>query len=282
MRNRQAQSLIVFSILTAAIIFSQMVLYALFLMFHWPMLANLFDMCNNWLMKLRLPLVAKGLDVLVLSTVITGFLFTISQILASFRVKARFSAVLDPEQSRQMVRRYALAEGNLMVIRCQKPMAFTMGFFRPVIIMSTGLTDLLEEEELEAVVRHEQFHLINRDPLRTLCIYALSSIMWYVPILRWCHHCFKTTREVLADRYAISATGSAVGLGSALVKLTKSSTPLSMSFAHASFADTPINIRIRQLLDPQEKPRIKLPWFSAIVSFQVLVLLTALFLPAYL
>ncbi|MNI89252.1 hypothetical protein D3C73_1466320 [compost metagenome] len=106
--------------------------------------------------------------------------------------------------------------------------------------------------------------------------------MWYLPILKWCHQCCKISREVLADRYAISRTGSTVGLGSALIKLVKTNSTSRMTFAHASFADTPINVRIRQLIDPHEKPAVKLPLISAMVSLHVIAVLTALLLPAYL
>jgi beta-lactamase regulating signal transducer with metallopeptidase domain len=282
MFNRQSKSFIFICLLAAGILLTQMTLYTVFKLFQWSALANLFDMCNSLLMKWRMPFLALLLDVLVLSTLAAGLLFTGIQLFSYLRAKAKLASIRQETLITSISESYGLRRKDLLVISCKEPVALTMGFFRPVIVLSTGLLQLLDDNELEAVIRHEEFHLKKYDSLRTLITYLLSKSMWYLPILKWCHQCLKISREVLADRYAISKTGSTVGLGSALLKLVKNNSSSRMTFAHASFADTPINVRIKHLIDPQEKPAVKLPLLSAMISLQVIAVLTALLLPAYL
>jgi hypothetical protein len=90
---------------------------------------------------------------------------------------------------------------------------------------------------------------------------------------------YKISREILADRYAIERTGSVHGLGGALLKLVKVKS-VNYAFAHASFADTSMNVRIRQLIDPEKEEPFRMPWKAAIVSLHVVALITGLLLPA--
>lgn len=280
MWNRRARWAVVGSLTAAALLLSQILLYALSKVLHSPVLTNLFDMCNSWLMRLRLPVLALLLDALVLSTVAAGFWLVLSQTMALIRFRFRLTRSRNRGLSRQLANKYGLAEGQVAVVTSREPLALTVGFIRPVIVMSTRMLELLDEDERHAVIRHEQFHLQSRDPLRSLLILMLARMMWYLPILRWCHRCVTVWREIRADQYAIEKVGSAAGLGGALIKLVKYR-PAQMSLAHASFADTPINVRIRQLIDPDDLPRVRLPWASSLISLHVLAFLTALLTPAY-
>lgn len=52
------------------------------------------------------------------------------------------------------------------VVRSEQPYAYCYGLLRPRICLSTGLVHLLDDEELEAVLLHERYHLQNYDPLK--------------------------------------------------------------------------------------------------------------------
>jgi Zn-dependent protease with chaperone function len=68
-----------------------------------------------------------------------------------------------------------------------------MGFLNPKIILSTGLFNLLDKNELEAAIYHELYHKKHRAPLK---IFLLSL---FASILKWFHQKYKIIREVLAD-----------------------------------------------------------------------------------
>ena len=50
--------------------------------------------------------------------------------------------------------------------------------------ISQGALELLSDDELEAVLAHENHHLHVRDPLRLACGRILSQALFFVPALR--------------------------------------------------------------------------------------------------
>jgi beta-lactamase regulating signal transducer with metallopeptidase domain len=257
-----------------------MIMYAGFTLFRWEVLRSWFDMCNSWFFKWGMPFMAILLDALTWTTVMAGIVMLGIQMYSYLRVKRNFAPLRRKDQEQAIAQAYRLPRRRLVIIEQEQAVALTMGFIRPVIVLSTGLINMLEEQELEAVIRHEEYHMQHHDALRAMPAYLLSKMMWYLPILRWCHHVLKISAEVEADRYAVARTGSAVGLGSALLKLARHKPPVPMNLSHVSFADTPINIRIRQLIDPAEKPRMRLPLLSTLISLPVAAVLASLLLPA--
>lgn len=282
MGNPLSKSVVILFLSAAGVLFIQMVMYAGFTLFRWEALRNWFDMCNSWFMKWGLPFMAILLDALTWTTVMAGIIMLSIQLVSYFRIKRRFAPLRRKDQEQAIAQTYRLPRTRLVIIEQEQAVALTMGFIRPVIVLSTGLIQMLEEQELEAVIRHEEYHMRHYDALRAMPAYLLSKMMWYLPILRWCHHVLKISAEVHADQYAVARTGSPVGLGSALLKLARHKPYTRMPLCHVSFADTPINIRIRQLIDPDEKPHMRLPLLSTAISFSVAAVLASLLLPALL
>ncbi|MDG0792629.1 M56 family metallopeptidase [Cohnella ginsengisoli] len=183
----------------------------------------------------------------------------------------------DARLSRRYARRFGFGPRRLTIIRADAPVAMTVGFFRPRIVLSTGLLRMLEPAELAAVVAHERHHLRRRDPLALFALSLGRTALWYVPLLGWAEDKYKTAIEVLADRHAIaSSNGGAKELGSALLKLLRQGGPAKVPAASASFADASVNLRIRLLLDPQYSPSWRPPLAATSLSLAVLVLMVAL------
>lgn len=282
MSNRRSQWIIRFCFTIAGLLWVQMALYGLIRIFNLQAKANLLHICSSWLLAWQFPILALVLDVLIWSTIAISAVLAGRQLLAYRKAKSKLRERCRDDLSRSIAMRYALSTRNVAIVEAQEPIALTMGFTRPLIVLSTGLLDLLDETELEAVIRHEQFHLNKLDSLRTMITYFMFRSLWYLPILKWCHHSFRISREVLADQYAVERTGSAIGLGSALLKLARLGSTSRFHFAHASFADTPINLRIQQLLDPERSEGLKPPLVPAMISLHVLAFLTSLLLPSFL
>lgn len=269
-------------VLIAGTLLVQMNLYLLQLVFRISFHSmNIFDLCHSWLASVGLPYLQMVLDGLIIGTILIGTFLILKQAYLLIQAKSRVARLTDPVLSAKLDRQYTEGRGKLVVVGHDQPIALTMGFLEPRIVLSTGLLRLLDGIELEAVIRHEEYHLQHRHPLRTLLTYLASAILWYLPILKWCHHVYKITCEVLADRYALERTGSAEGLGGALLKLVKvKNKPL--SFAHVSFADTSINLRIRHLVDPGTEFPFRLPWKAALISLNMAAAITGLLLAAML
>ncbi len=106
--------------------------------------------------------------------------------------------------------------GRLDVAEVGEPLAFCYGLLRPRLMVSTGLVKLLDDDELEAVIRHEAAHLLHRDPLRIVVARSLSLALSFVPFSAGVRDAYLCARELRADRAAVSGMGDAFPLASAL------------------------------------------------------------------
>jgi Zn-dependent protease with chaperone function len=106
------------------------------------------------------------------------------------------------------------------VVEVARPFAFTYGWFRPRVCVSTGLVDVLTDGELEAVLHHEGWHLHRRDPLRLMFAQSLGTAFAVVPEIRRLVRLHSLLVEIAADRYVVATMGHPRWLASAMVKTT--------------------------------------------------------------
>ena len=97
--------------------------------------------------------------------------------------------------------------GVLVIVSDPKPFSFCYGLWRPWICLSLGLVDLLTESELEAVLRHEAYHLRRREPLRMALAVCLSHFFFFVPLLAELRDHYLAEKELAADAFAVAHTG---------------------------------------------------------------------------
>lgn len=112
----------------------------------------------------------------------------------------------------------AVVLDRVEVVLSPRPFAFVYGWFRPRICISTGLIQLLSEQEMEAVLHHEGWHAARLDPLRFLLAQTVGAVFAAVPHIRQMVHAFLLAAEIAADRHAVMAMGQARPLASALAK----------------------------------------------------------------
>ncbi|PHD57392.1 cell surface protein [Bacillus toyonensis] len=137
---------------------------------------------------------------------------------------------------------------QIYILPTEEIAAFTIGLFRPKVVMSEGIIHTFSEEEIDAIVFHEEYHQNNRDPLKLFCFTLLAEGMLYIPILKGLLQRYHTYQELAADKYAMQKMKSSFELGSALLKLIKIKT-MENRCVTASFAKTAINLRIEQVLN---------------------------------
>ena len=121
------------------------------------------------------------------------------------------------------VRAEKLPALDLYVVEAAEPLALTVGYWRPVVLISTGMVELLNSAELEAVLRHESTHVRRRDPLRTVIAEALRLGFPLVPLIGRLAQHFKVQKEVEADRCTVQQMGDARPLAGALLKALQES-----------------------------------------------------------
>ena len=109
--------------------------------------------------------------------------------------------------------------GRLDVVVAPEPLAFCHGLFRPRVCVTTGLLELLEREELEAVLLHEAHHAHRRDPLRRWVADCLAATVFFLPLVAMLRDHHAVASEVSADQRALERMGQGRSLAAALYKL---------------------------------------------------------------
>lgn len=138
-------------------------------------------------------------------------------------------------------------DGRIDLLADPRPRAFCYGLRRPRVAITTGLLALLDEDELEAVLRHETYHATHRDPLRRVAANALAASCFFLPLLTLLRDHYAVAAELAADRHAVRGMGTDRGIAAALYKLL--SRPESPLPAGAVGATAALPLRVDALLD---------------------------------
>lgn len=259
----------------------QMGMYAGQHVFGWKLNFNVFQICRSLLQNYGIGYIVDALGWLVFLTFGIAGGEVVRQCMATGSAFRRLHRMRDLPLTETLGERYReLGADRIWIIDYAKPAAFTMGLWKPRIVLSSALLSVLDKYEEEAVIYHEAYHMKHYDPLKTWLLRMCATLLFYLPVLRHITNHYKIAREILADNEAIHRAGSPVGIGSALLKLlsmTPANTRLVSSAACSSFAETSINFRISRILDPQQEPIIPVPWRSIMFSGYVLLMLTLMF-----
>ncbi|MGE7667862.1 M56 family metallopeptidase [Ureibacillus composti] len=281
MSKRHSTIIFILPLIISGTLFIQMALYFVSILFDWNVKFNLVIACHSLLKSIGLSSLQFILDLLVIYTMVFIFWKISSQLFHSIRLNKKFHSYKDHRFTTELNEKYRNEQECLLVVSYPAPIAITMGFIRPKIVLSTALINLLTEEELKAVISHEYYHLENRDPLKIFILSLCASTMWYIPILKWFTQQYRIIQEVLADEFAIKKQETTVNLGSALLKMLKVGRPIKMPFAYVSFADTSVNYRIEYLLNPLTDIQWKIPLKEAFVSTAIFTIICAFFIYAF-
>ena len=184
-------------------------------------LLHIYGACRVWLRSPAEPLLAlasAGPALVFISAALGG----VSSLWDTFRARTLvrgFRAVgfqQDPRVA-AIARRLGVAD-RVHTVSDPEPYALTAGFWRPAIFLSTGMTALLEGDELEAVLRHELAHVRCRDPLKVLLGRAVRRALFFLPLVDDLWTRYVIASELAADASVVAAQGRSP-LARALVRL---------------------------------------------------------------
>lgn len=99
------------------------------------------------------------------------------------------------------------------------PRAFCGGVLRPRVYLSHGAFDGLTDDELRAVVAHEQHHVRRREPLRLAVRSVVQEMLFFVPVLSSLDARLRVVEELRADQMAVRrSAGDPRPIASALLR----------------------------------------------------------------
>lgn len=109
-------------------------------------------------------------------------------------------------------------EKRIRIIINSKPLAYVGGILHPKIYVSTGLYEVLNGDELDAVISHEQFHLRHHHSRWLFLVHLIMPLNIVFPVFNFlCKH-IEYSFEKSADVFASDAV-SERALASAYAKL---------------------------------------------------------------
>lgn len=160
---------------------------------------------------------------------------------------------------------------RIEVVSEPKLMAMTIGFWKPRIILSSGMMNRFSKDELGAIVYHELYHYKHRHPLQHFVLTIIAECLAFLPIVKGLVQYYKVWMELLADRYAIYRAGSEYHLAQVLITILRSEK--SYKYAHGvHLAKESVNYRLQQLLDPHSSVHMPIfEWKSLLPSTIVLI-----------
>lgn len=97
--------------------------------------------------------------------------------------------------------------------------AFCFGLIRPRIVLSAGMLERLDDDELLAVLAHERHHLRRRDPLRYLLLHTATASALMFPLSTFLCRRVEARMELAADRAALTLSSRAALAGALLTAL---------------------------------------------------------------
>ncbi|MCA0991306.1 M56 family metallopeptidase [Guptibacillus hwajinpoensis] len=274
MKIKQTGLVFTLSLFLVAAVVVQMAMYSLHLFSNWNLIFTVLEACHNLFRAIGISSMNVFLEVLILSTLTLVVIVLVKQFARFITFSKRVSLLQDDPATKKVIVHYNL--NQITVITSEEPIALTYGLIKPKIVVSTALVNMLTEEELRAVICHEQFHQQHRDPLKKFLITLFVTALWYVPILKWVSKHYQTLREIEADKFAMLQTNNMLDLSSALLKLLKNEYRQRHAFA-VSFADTSVNDRIQHILSPEKEVHATLPVETILYSVFIVLGLTVMF-----
>ncbi len=168
--------------------------------------------------------------------------------LGGWRVGRVLAVGFRSERSVLRLRRSGRAEGDLIVLPGDEPLAFVAGIVRPRVFVSEGV--LAAAERWEPVIAHERAHARRRDPLRRWLTSLVASVHWPF-VSRPLREALAEEQELEADRAAAEALGDPIRVAEAIVDWSRALRGRTTSNALAmAFGAGPLRRRVLALTEP--------------------------------
>ncbi len=172
--------------------------------------------------------------------------------------------------------RWRLADGSpVYVLPLGDAEAYSAGLLAAHVVVSQGLLDVLDEEEREAALRHEEAHIRGKHQLLLLWARAAAAAVHPLPPARAAMRLVEQGVEESADQYAATKVGDPATVASGLAKAALAGLRGPVGAVPLGGPDVPA--RVRRLLAPPRVPRWLPPaCFAATLTLAGILALTQL------
>ncbi|GGG64612.1 M56 family metallopeptidase [Paenibacillus radicis (ex Gao et al. 2016)] len=210
-------------------------------------------------------------DLVIGYTLIRAIWRITAQLYLSRKWYKRFTSNQHHKLTKQLNYKYQSFGTKIIVVQDDTFLALAIGLFKPRIVISTQVLHLFSDNEVKAILLHEQFHCRNRDTLKTFMMTLLTDAFGYWPIMMPIFRYYETWTELLADRFAIRQMGTELPLASVLLKLAKLGKTQPAAAVH--FAASALHYRMIQVLEPHQTVKVKIALLRPLLASLSLLLL---------
>lgn len=211
----------------------------------------------------------------VLAIVMTGTLLAAWSVVRQLAATRQLAAVVETQRIDPPVEAVAAAERTgvrrLDVLSSRDAYSFTYGIRRPRVAVTAGFVETATDDELEAILRHEGYHVRNRDTLKVVVARAFAWAFFFLPALGHLRTRYLDARELAADRAAMSAGGTAPLAGALYKSVAGPAQSLVGAAAALSGADG-LDARVAQLERGTEPPLAPIPPRDIVMTIAALAL----------
>jgi Zn-dependent protease with chaperone function len=178
------------------------------------------------------------------------------------------------KEVKRMSRKLDIAEPKVGLVDDLLPNAFTLGYGRnTVVVFSLGLLELLEPDELKAVVSHELAHIKAKDFLFRALSYSLNLLSFFNPLSYFAASQAQKERELLADEKSLTLLDKPTLMQQVLSKLealapSQSKISIADRFSSKLFIVSPL-VRRPGILATHPKFSQRMQNITAVTSKQV-------------
>jgi Zn-dependent protease with chaperone function len=165
-------------------------------------------------------------------------------------------------------------DDEVSVVETSRPLALTLGLFRPLAFVSRGLLDAVPADQSAAVVSHERAHVRGRD-LLALVLVRLCCLLHLPRTGRRIVADLACAQELRCDRQAAVSVGDAAIVASAIVTLERLQLAAPSAQLGAAFGGSDVTLRVEALLEIQPDPVPRRGWLTALVVVAASALLIA-------
>ena len=188
--------------------------------------------------------------------------------------------LLQSRQLKTQFRAFARHCGAYHLLGSATPLVFTLGWWKPKIYLSEGLSSACSDSDLSIILLHEQAHQERRDNLRLLLARSSSAILSNIFATRIMSDLQLLTEQACDFRAAERFGYVAVAQTLLKVRRLMSLPSVAIDGVSTAFAERDVEMRIKALLKAQNRVALH-PWQLLVIVSLLLMTLTLLISPLH-
>ncbi|MEO8292106.1 MAG: M56 family metallopeptidase [Actinomycetota bacterium] len=188
------------------------------------------------------------------------------------------ATLLDARRTRTDLARIGIPREGFTVVESPEPMAFTVGFHRRIVVVSSGMLSELTGEERAAVLAHEHGHVRGWHTALWVVAQIVVRAFGFFPPARIATRFLVLGLETAADDAAVGEIGDPVAVARALLRLAEGSgSGHGAPTSALGGSESDVVTRVRRLTHPDAGTQGWRP-LGSLVTVTTILLVTSLLL----